>query len=493
MTPALAEKTPTKPREHPWERARRLSFARWEEAVRRTPYGRPLPDVVGFANGIEPPVNWSEAAEASRLFALSALPTGLSSTYLAAVPAGRRRPAGGSLVRLAHPVKRVLPASEAVYGELLIEAREAAAPASWEDILEGAPSRVASNPVPQLSGLWRLPPAAIEELLLPLVGSLPWHGRPAGLNAYVEFEGWPLARLRSFLSSLVALVPEWVSRSGRTARTDARVLELVSGARLRRLFPSSARPFSVQLRSVSAPPARPPGDGPPRSIITYGSALASEFEAMLFSGQSILLLPSEDTVRIPRKELEVPDAVQAAVWGLHWWAPEPPDAPDWHRWLQDEEPRLQEAREAIQPYAPKGSGERRSHLTDQRAFRDQLAQAAIGRARLRGAPEVEQADLGRTVDSLLVAVQRAAAWAREGHGPWARVLDRTEGGRTSRLRRTLEGILGERNDGLTVNDAVGALRERDSIASARDVENQLERLRIHGVLFQDRTGRYRLA
>jgi len=486
--------TRTARREHPWERARRLAFARWETEVRRAPYGRVLPDVVGFAYAIEPPLHWSDSAETRRLFALSALPSGLGATYLAAVPARQRRPAEGSLVRLSRPVKRVLPTSDAAYGELLIEARDGVAPASWDEILEGVSSRAAETVVPQLSEAWHLPPAVTETLLLPLVGSLPWHGRPAGLDLYVEVEGWSLARDRSFLSRVLDLAPDWVGNPRRFSLTRSRELELISGARIRRRSAAPARPFAIQLRAISAPSvAQPRTEAAPRSVITYGSAMASEFEAVLSSGYVPLLLTAEEVSRVPRVEVELPDALRAVVWGLHWWMPEPPDAPDWYRWLRAEEPRLREALDAM-PVPPSSQRVNPwSTMVARREFRDRLAQTAFARARLRAAPEVEETDLAQTVDSFIKATQRAAAWAREGRGPLARLLDRTEGGRTTRLRRSLEALFQERVDGLTLEEALATLSLLGSTASAWEVENQLERLRVRGVLFPDRSGRYRPA
>ncbi len=494
MSRVTTADTRTARREHPWERARRLAFARWETEVRRAPYGRVLPDVVGFANTIEPPLHWSDPAETRRLFALSALPTDSGATYLAAVPARQRPPAEGSLVRLSRPVKRVLPASDAAYGELLIEARDGVAPASWEEILEAVSPRAAEAVVPQLSELWHLPPPITETLLLPLLGSLPWHGRPAGLNLYIEVEGWSLARYRRFLSGLIGLAPDWVGNPRRPLLAQSRELELISGARIRRRSAATARPFAIQLRAISAPPAaQRPTAAAPRSVITFGRAMTPEFEAVLSSGDVPLLIAAEEASRIPRAEVELPDALRALVWGLHWWMPEPPDAPDWYRWLRAEEPRLREALDAMPGPPPSQPAEPWSTMVNRREFRDRLAQTAFARARLRGASEVEARDLTQTVDSLIRATQRAAAWSREGRGPLTRALDRTEGGRTTRLRRTLEALFQGRTDGLTVEETLAMLRPQGSPASAWDVENQLERLRIRGVLFQDRSGRYRLA
>ncbi|MGC2288562.1 MAG: hypothetical protein WA688_01720 [Thermoplasmata archaeon] len=492
MSGARTDKVQPARREHPWERARRLAFARWETEVRRAAYGRPLPDVLGFADAIEPPLHWSDPAETRRLFAFSALPAGSTPTYLAAVPAGQRRPAEGRLVRLSHPVKRVLPAADAVYGELLIEAQAGVAPASWEEILEGVSPRGAARVVPQLSELWNVPALVIETLLLPLVGSLPWHGRSAGLDLHIEVEGWSLARHRSFLSGVLDLAPQWVRGAHSSSTFDAHEVELVSGARVRRRSLGSARPFTIQLRSISAPPtARPSAEAPPRSVITYGNALASEFEAVLAAGQATVLLTAQDAGPFPAAPVEPPEALRAAVWGLHWWTPEPPDAPDWHRWLRNEEPRLREALDAM-PRPPSGGRTAPwSMMADRREFRDRLAQMAFARARLRGATEVAEADLTRTVDSVLRATQQATVWAGVGRGPLSRALDRTEGGRTTRLRRTLEALLEGRTEGLTVDETVAALRTHGPVATAWDVENQLERLRIRGLVFQDGSGRYR--
>jgi hypothetical protein len=493
MSRARSENTARARREHPWERARRLSFARWETEVRRTPYGRPLPDVVGFADAVEPPLHWSDPDVVRRLFALSALPAGSGSTYLAAVPAGKPRFTEGGLVRLSKPVKRVLPASDATYGELLIEARDGTAPAAWEEILEGVSPRAVTDLVPDLSELWGTPPTVTEDLLLPIVGTLPWHGRPAGLDLFLEVEGWSLARHRSFLSGLARLAPDWVVGARRPPSSDSRELELVSGAKVKRRH-SVTRPFSIEVRPVSAPPSARPRDGSsPRSVITYGSALAAEFESVLASGQTVRLLNSENARRIPRVDIEIPDPVRAAAWGLHWWVPEPPDAPDWHRWLRVEEPRLRQALDTIPGSSANGLNSKRSAVMDRLEFRDRLAQSAFARARLRGATDVEPADLGRAVDSMVQAIAQAAAWAAEGRGPWMRVLDRTEGGRTKRLRNALEAILGNRAEGLTPVEGVALLRSQGFPAAAWDVESQLERLRIRGVLFQDRSGRYRVA
>ncbi|HLY76738.1 MAG TPA: hypothetical protein VKT21_02490, partial [Thermoplasmata archaeon] len=266
--------------EHPWERARRLAFARWESEVRRASYGGSLPDGIGFVSALEPPLDWSDPGPSRRLFAFSALPDGLGATYLVAVPARPRPPVDGSLVRLIRPVKAVLPTAEAAYGELLLDTQRGIAPAGWEEILPGEPPGAATTVVPQLSELWHLPPLAVESLLLPLVGSIPWHGRPAHVDLHLEVEGWSLERHRGFLDGLLGLVPPWVASARRARSPSSRVLELASGARIRRPPIARGRPFGIHLRPITAPPsARPPDHSVPRTVITYGRALTSEFEA----------------------------------------------------------------------------------------------------------------------------------------------------------------------------------------------------------------------
>jgi hypothetical protein len=494
MSRVTPTKTQTGRREHPWERARRVAFGRWEDEVRGVPYGRALPDVVGFASTIEPPRDWFDPTQARRLFALSALPMGTGPTYLAEVAPGRRRPPDGGLVRLSRPIKRVLPRPDSPLGELLIEARGGAALASWEEILEGVSPRVAGNVVPQLSALLHVPSSAVETLLLPLVGSVPWHGRPAGLDLYVEVEGWSLARHRNFLSTLLTLVPEWVTNLRRFPAGQSAHQELVSGARFRRRSIGAARPFAIQLRSVSAPGGSKAATEPAsRSVVTYGNALTSQYETILAAGQSSLLLSTEDIRRVPLGEVDLPDALRAATWALHWWTPEPPDAPDWHEWLRNEGPRLTRALGEVPFPASTRTVDQWNVAVERREFRDRLAQASVARARLRGAKEVEKSDLTRTVDSFIRSAAQATAWAAEGRGPLTRILDRTEGGRTTRLRRALEDLFHQRPDGLSLEEAIATLRSGNAPSSEWEIENQLERLRIRGFLFQDRTGRYRLA
>lgn len=492
MSPGPAPRPRTGAREHPWERHRRRAFSRWESEIHRVPYGEPLPEVVGFAHGIEPLAHWTESSGIGQLFALSALPT-IGPAYLASLPARAPPPPEGALVRLLRPVKRALPSSDPTLGELLIEAQNGFVPASWEETLEGISARAAGAVVRQLSGLWHLSPATVETLLLPIVGSLPWHGRPAGLDLHVEVEGWSLARHQKFLSAVLDLVPDWV-RARRTASSYQPPLwELSSGARIRRRSFSAGRPFSVQLRSISAPPPPSAGpEGPARSVITYGSALTDEFAAILLSGQLSVLISAEEARRVPQADVELPDALRTAVWGLHWWGPEPPEGPLWQTWLRREEPRIRQAWLDL-PVPPGESADAWTGALGRREFRDRLAQAAFARARLRGAAEVESADLAGTVDALIRSTEQAAEWAREGRGPLRRTLDRTESGRTARLRRTLEALVRDRADGVDVTEAVTALRSQGSAASAWDVENLLERLRVRGLFFQDRSGRYRLA
>lgn len=481
-------------REHPWERERRLAFARWESEVRRVPYDHPLPDVVGFADRIEPPIQWADSAGGRRFFALSALPTGAGASYLGTLPARQRSPPEGSLVRLAHPIKRVLPSGDGPYGELVIDARNGIQPASWEEILPGVSPRSVANTVPELARLWRLSPETVETLLLPLVGSLPWHGRPAGLELYAEVEGWSLAQHRSFLTGVLDLAPDWVGNARRASRESGGVRELASGARIRRQSPGAARPFALQLRSMSGPRAPlTPTEPVPRSVINYGRALAAEFGGAVLAGHSVLLLSADDAGNVPRTPAELPDELRTTIWGLHWWNPEPPDAPDWNRWLRGQEERLREALGKL-PKVPEAPTETDPQgVMGRREFRDRLAQTAFARARLRGAAEVEEKDLNRTVQSLTRAIQRATDWAQVGRGPLSRAVDRTEGAHTSRLRRTLEVLLQGRAEGLTSTEALATLRSAGTLASGWDVENQLERLRIRGLLFQDRAGRYRVA
>jgi hypothetical protein len=491
MSPRATTAAPLAHREHPWERARRLAFARWESEVRHAPFGRVVSDVVGFAQSIVPPPHRSDSAESRRLFAFSALPSGAGPTYLAVVPAGRRRPADGALVRLVQPEKRVLAASDAAYGEMVIEASAGVVSATWDDIVEGISAPAPGAVTARLAELWGLSPAAAENLLLPVVGSIPWHGRPAGLDLLVEVDGWSLARHRAFLTNLLPLVPQWVAGAGRSRSSLAQELELVSGARIRRRPAMSDRPFSLLLRPISAPPtAAPPSAAPPRSIISYGRALVPEFVAALSSGSLFLLLDAEKDKLPAQRLVEIPDPVRAGVWGLHWWTPDPPDAPDWYRWLRSQESRLREGldRPAMPPDRP---GSPWSSFVDRREFRDRLAQITYSRARLRGGRAVEESDLVATIDALLRSLERVSDWAHEGHGPLTRSVDRSERGRTTRVRQALEGLFGDREDGLTVAEARAELRSIGVTASVWEVENHLERLRIGGLVYQDRSGRYR--
>lgn len=494
MPPPPAVESALHPREHPWERMRRSAFSQWEAELRRTPYGRPVADVVGFAHSIEPPAHWADSGASRRLFALSALPTGTGATYLATVPARSRRPSEGALVRLSRPTKGVLPGPDARSGEIVLEARLGSVPATWEEVLPGAPTRSASTVVPLLSEIWHLPPPVVESLLLPVVGSMPWHGRPAGLDLCVEVEGWSMARHRLFLKGLLDLVPDWVSRSRRRSSTSSGPLELASGARIRRGSLAAPPPFSVLLRSVSSPPAPLVSTtGAPRSILSYGHLLASEFTSYLSAGQGVLLLSAMEARTARRIPEEVPDNLRATVWALHWMRPEPPDLPEWYRWLRREEPRLRDALNIL-PGSPSDHphGEW-GDIVERRGFRDRLAQGSIGKARLRAASEVEEVDFRWVVDSIVTATERAALWASAGRGPLTRSLDRSEGGRTVRLKRAFEELFQGRAEGFSPSEAMAELKAAGTIASEREVEDQLERLRIRGVLFQERSGRYRVA
>jgi hypothetical protein len=477
-------------REHPWERTRRQAFTRWEAALRRVPYGHPVPGVVGFAASIEPPAEWAKAAADQRMFAISALPTGTGSTFLVSLPSKHRRPVDGSLIRIVRPIKRVLAIPGNVTGELLIDARDGVAPASWEETLPGVSPREAAHVAPALSELWQAPPRVVEGLLLALIGSTPWHGRSAGVSVHLEVEGWSLARHRDFLADVVGLAPDWVSNSRRPTGPSG-TLELTSGARLRRGVSGGYRPFSIQLRPVSSPPAPAAGEGsPPRSVISYGRSLASEFVSCFAAADLPLLVSAEEMRRVPRAPVELPENLRAIAWGLHWFAPEAPELPDWYRWLDEELPRLREALNGWPVKPPElvaGGGEA---MIDRRGFRDRLAQLAIAHARLRGVPEVDLSDLRVVMDAFVRSAGRAGDLAREGRGPLVRLLDRTEGARTTRLRRALESLVQSRPEGISLAEAVTTVGPGVTPLS---VENQLEHLRIRGVLYQDRSGRYRIA
>ena len=477
------------PPEHPWERNRRAAFERWEREVRRTPYGHPLPDVVGFAFPVTTPPKGRTHASVRRLFAISALPAGPGPAHWAAVPPRRPVPPAGGLVRIPRPVKAVLPSPASPWGELLLDARHGTVPAGWEEVLSGIAPASVGDLVPRLSELWSLPSPAIEALLLPLVGSTPWHGNPAGLELNFEVEGWSLRRHREFLQRLLHLFPQWVWKPQRSVPAVPDVAP-VAGGPSRPKQVRAFRPFAVELRPASGSPAAPVvGGSGSRSTIRYGSLLRSEFLASIQAGALTALLSAEEAERVPVRLPEAPDAIRATVWALHWWTPEPPDGPDWNRWLREEEPRLRSALEELPPSAPGASARERDAVLGRREFRDRLIQIAIARARVRAAPEVEPSDLRWAVDSFSSAIRRAVTLAPKGRGPLSRELDRSEGARTSRLRKALEFLLRNHASGISVAEAAAAL---GSPASEWEIENQLERLRIRGVLFQDRSGRYRL-
>lgn len=475
--------------EHPWERNRRAAFERWELELRRTPYGRPLPDVVGFANPIVSPPKGRSHTSPRRWFALTALPTGSGPAYWVRVPARFPVPPAGGVVRLPQPTKTVLTSSAGPWGELLLEARHGVTQAGWEELLPGVDPESAANVVPTLSDLWGLPPSVTEAILLPVVGSTPWHARPAGVDLHFEVEGWSLRRHHEFLQGLLRLVPRWVVSPSRSARSILE-LETRAGWRVQAKARGVVRPFAVETRPVSGPPVGPKAGGNVnRSTIRYGNSLRSEFVTALETGTLTVLLSAALAGRIPRQLPEPPEGIRSTVWGLHWWTPEAPDAPDWHRWVREEEPRLRDAFGEIPPGGPGSIGGMWDATLDRRNLQDRLVQIAIAHARLRAASEVESSDFHWAVDSCREAVRTAVALARAGKGPFLREFDRTEGARTGRLRKALESLLQLRVDGLSVPEAMAAL---GSSASEWEVENQLERLRIRGVLFQDRSGRYRL-
>jgi hypothetical protein len=485
--------TGVRPAEHPWERTRRLEFERWETELRRRPYGGPLPDVVGFARSIEPPAHWTDPGTARGLFALAALPTGEGPTYLAAVPSRSRPPPDGRLVRLVQPRKKALDLPDSAFGELLIEASHGVLPASWEEMRTGVSAPAASRIAARLAELWRLPLTATELLLLPVVGTTPWHGRPAELELGVECEGWSQTRLRGWLSNLLELTPAWVWHSSRrSAAPAAAPLELVSGVRVRPTTPRTRRPYAIQLRPFSSPPSGAFGPGgAPRSTIRYGHALASEFLASVAAGGSALLLTSAETASVPARRVEIPDDLRALAWGLHWWTPAGPDGPDWHRWLRNELPQLRETLERLPLGASLKPSEEGPRLTDRPEFRDRLAQTAIAHARLRAAAEVEESDLRFVVEAFVRTIERATVWAGMGRGPLARSHDRSEGGRRRRLQRAVTELFREAPAGLSVDDARAGLLSAGWTIALPEVERLLERLRIGGILFQDRAGRYR--
>lgn len=477
--------------EHPWERHRRQEFLRWERTLHRTPYGRQLPDVVGFAESVEPPLEWSERVERRRMFAVSALPTGPGPGYLVVVPPKHRPPPDGILVRLPQPTKQALAIGDGRSAVLVLEATSGWTVASWEEILPGQPLAGVGRIAPELAELLRLPVAAVETLLLPIVGSTPWHGRPAGLDLHLEVDGWPLTRYRTLCQNLARLAPSWVTqpRSGRPSRPGDR--ELASGARFRSRPFTRGRPFSILFRPISGPAAPSPTGDASRSLVTYGPALADEYRARIEAGTPVLLLEAEEARHVPDRPVEISDDVRTAVWGLHWHSPTPPDTPDWHRWFRTLDPDLRSAWDGRVTDASSVREGTSSSGLGRREFRDRLTQVACARARLRAASDVDDDDLRWVIDRMRESTARAIRWQARGRGPLARTSDRSEAGRTTRVRRALARVLEIRPAGVTVDDALGDLRAAGVTASPWDVETQLERLRIRGALYQDRTGRYR--
>ncbi len=482
---------PTTLPEHPWERFRRAEFVRWERALHRTPYGRPLPDVVGFAEAAEPPLEWSDRVERRRTFAVSALPVGPGPGYLVVVPARHRPPPDGTLVRIPRPTKRALAIGDGRSAELLLEAPSGWAAASWPEILPELPLASIARVGSELSELLHLPVWAVETLLLPIVGTIPWHGRPVGIDLHVEVDGWSLTRYRSLLQNLARLAPLWVTqpRAGRLSAAAGR--ELASGARLRPHAFSRGRPFSILFRPVSSAPAPAPTSGHPRSVVTYGPALADEYRSRIHAGTDVLLLEADEARKVPDRPVEIPDDLRAAVWGLHWRSPTPPDAPDWYRWFRAIDPDLRSAWDTVADAASPGGEQNPASGLESREFRDRLTQVACARARLHATTDVQEGDLRWVADQMRESCARAVRWQARGRGPLARVSDRSETGRTSRVRRALARVLENRTSGVTVDEMLGELHAAGVSVSAWDVELQLERLRIRGALYQDPVGRYR--
>ncbi len=373
----------------------------------------------------------------------------------------------------------------------MLDAPDGLTAAAWEDVLPGLSTTAIARIVPSLAGLLRLPEGAVERLLLPIVGSLPWHGRPAGLDVHLEVDGWPLRRYQGLVQSLASLVPEWVTGSRRGHRRDRGDRELASGARLRSGLARHARPFSLRLRPISTSPALGVPDTVSDSSITFGPALRGEFEARVADATTVVLLDRAEGRGVPDRAVEVPDDIRIAVWGLHWWTPAPPDAPEWHEWLKNVEPGLEESLRVLRSSDRASTDALSRPFLGHRDFRDRLTQVAWARARLRGVPEVQEEDLRWAAEGVTQAVARAVAWDAQGRGPLRRALDRTEGLRTARVRRAVASVLDARPTGVTLPEALADLRAAGAEVSERDVESQLERLRIRGLLFQDRAGRYR--
>ncbi len=481
------------PRLHPWERDQLERARQWDELLHRTPFGRSLPDRAGFLYPVDAPPAGARPVARGTLFALATLPEGGGPVHLVRASPRVRELADGRPVLLVQPKKVVLPSATPGLGETVLEAAGRVRPATWEDLVGGpTPGTAPADALRELREAWGISEPVLEALLLALVGVEPWHGRSASFGLLLEAPDWPLARQRSLLDAVQELAPAWI-RGSRRGRGDRRAgTELASGATFTVRRAAATAPFSVRVRpwGRSSPDDR--GTASPGSTLWHGPALASELPSILASlNLFVVAYGRELPARVPATWPEPSETVRRTVWNLHWPWPAPPDAPDWYAWWRRAGTRLAESASAVSGALDGPTADRLRASLRSSEFRDRAAQTATGRARLRGAGEVEESDLDWVVDRWTRTFEALADLAPQGRGPLGRGEDRSAVARTRRLRAGVEEVLRASAGGLTVAEAAERLGVGAGGAGEREVEELLERARIRGDLYQDRTGRYR--
>ncbi len=472
---------------HPWERGRLRVFARWEEALRKLPYGAAAPDIVGFLDPADPPLWLAEQVPHRRLWALRPFLGPDAPAWLVVIPRASTRLQAGTPFRLQAPIKTAVRGPAGREGELLLRLTVSPEETTWEETFEEPASRHDPRAALEaLADLWRLPGPVVAALLLGIVGAPPWRGRPAGVRTHLVVASWRLRSHRELLESVSRLAPATVRCLRSTTRTEP--LELGTGVRLPSSRSRPARPFAIRIaRFRSGDGAGTAASGQEIGFWSYGPLSPSDLPGLLASVHVPIMLSASRPPNRSGIVRDVPSEVRSTVWGLRWSWPEPPESPEWHAWRRNEQMRFDAAVADMLAASGIPLSARSAPAIDRRDLWDRLAQAAWAHARLRGASAVGPQDLRRVVDRWVEAAESLRRDGRATHRILSAGGTGSAAARTRHLAARLLDLLRAAPAGATITEIAGEFPAR---ASASELEWLLERLRLRGSIYVDTRGRF---
>ncbi len=474
----------------PFEREMRERWSSWLLAFRRTPPEGPVPgDLVAVLREVPSPGGLFRALHRRPTFRAYPVPGRPIEGPRVVLEDPDDRAREGGCYRLARGRRRLFAwrGPEGVLGteEVL-----------WVDGLERVPESEFFPPLPrgptgaeatvrEFSDATGLDRSVAPLLLLPFVGSPPWHGRPPGVDVVMGSWGAPSALLAGAARPLRRLLPPWCVPLSRVRGRERRE----AGG------PSFSTPYSVQLDPLSNRSwERLQGKGTiyESSFLLFGGPDASELSRVLFDAHLPLFDPPDrwQDLAATHWDDEGPGRWADHLVRVHFQDPMVPEGDELHRGLERGLGRIRSALGEVPRLLGLPEQEFQRFLLDSRPLRDHLVQAAISRARVLGRTTMLGEDLAAISDRFVLAVEDPALGSSRNTRALLSLGGRLRSRREQVRFFVLRSILMERPDS-SVRELWSRVHRKDLWSSLESFEDYLLRRAAEGVLASLRPETYR--